>query len=58
METVKEKDTSVIIEARTEEEWNEAEKNKQPAFCYFENSTTKLYNLFATKILNKGKDTR
>ena len=43
----------LIPEARTVEEWKEALKNKQPAWCYYDNDTKngeiigKLYNLFA-----------
>jgi uncharacterized protein (TIGR02145 family) len=42
-----------IKEAKTEEEWLRAAKNKQPAWCYFENDSVngkiygKLYNWFA-----------
>lgn len=42
-----------IYEARTEEEWEKAFKNKQPAWCYYENKHEnnfiygKLYNYYA-----------
>ncbi|MEY3435589.1 MAG: hypothetical protein RL335_45 [Bacteroidota bacterium] len=43
----------LIPEARTDEEWKEALKNKQPAWCYFQNTDDvveiygKLYNFYA-----------
>jgi|GEM_PF-280934 len=42
-----------IIEAKTKEEWLNADKNKQPAWCYYDNDTSngtrygKLYNWYA-----------
>ena len=42
-----------IPEAKSEEEWNEAGKNKQPAWCYYDNDPKngtkygKLYNWYA-----------
>lgn len=42
-----------IPEAKTQEEWNKAGENKQPAWCYYENDSTneakygKLYNWYA-----------
>lgn len=42
-----------IPEAKSEEEWNEAGKNKQPAWCYYDNDPAngekygKLYNWYA-----------
>jgi len=43
----------IIPEARTNEEWEEAGKNKQPAWCYYDNNPEngeiygKLYNWYA-----------
>ena len=42
-----------IMEAKTNEEWNQANENKQPAWCYYENDPKngakygKLYNWYA-----------
>jgi uncharacterized protein (TIGR02145 family) len=46
-----------IPEAKTEEEWKAAEKNKQPAWCYYDYNPTygekygKLYNWYAVNDL-------
>ena len=39
----------VISEAKTDKEWKEAHKKKKPAFCYFNNDSTRdvLYNWWA-----------
>jgi uncharacterized protein (TIGR02145 family) len=43
----------LILEAKTNEEWIKANENKQPAWCYFNNDSTKnkkfgkLYNWYA-----------
>jgi uncharacterized protein (TIGR02145 family) len=42
-----------IPEIQNMDEWNQASKNKQPAFCYYDNSSAnrelygKLYNWYA-----------
>lgn len=47
------KNGDTIIEAKTEEDWFNAGKNKQPCWCYFENDSLnnvqygKLYNWYA-----------
>ncbi|MFM7765029.1 MAG: FISUMP domain-containing protein, partial [Sphingomonadales bacterium] len=47
------RDGSSIPEAKTDEEWKKAGKNKQPAWCYYNNDPAngakygKLYNWYA-----------